>query len=100
MVGSTGAGKTTLVDGMINYVTDVSFEDDFRFTMVDLTSEEKGKESNQVLVLRLHDRIIPPRGEVWSNKVNLTSSLFIDSYFLWCLTPLSAIFQLYYDDQF
>jgi ABC-type glutathione transport system ATPase component len=51
MVGSTGAGKTTLVDGMINYVTDVSFEDDFRFTMVDLTSEEKGKESNQVLVV-------------------------------------------------
>ena len=51
MVGSTGAGKTTLVDGMLNYVTDVSFEDDFRFTMVDLTSEEKGKESNQVLVV-------------------------------------------------
>ena len=48
MVGSTGAGKTTLVDGMINYITDVSFDDDFRFTMVDLTSEEKGKENNQV----------------------------------------------------
>ena len=53
MVGATGAGKTTLVDGMINYITDVAFEDDFRFTMVDLTSEEKGKNSNQVCYCKL-----------------------------------------------
>ncbi|VDI83378.1 Hypothetical predicted protein [Mytilus galloprovincialis] len=49
MVGATGAGKTTLVDGMINFITDVALDDEFRFTMIDLTSEEKNKESNQAI---------------------------------------------------
>ncbi|XP_076104255.1 fibronectin type III domain-containing protein 3B-like isoform X2 [Mytilus galloprovincialis] len=41
LVGSTGSGKSTLIDGMINYITDVSWEDDFRFSLIDMTQDEK-----------------------------------------------------------
>ena len=48
LIGATGSGKSTLIDGMINYITGVSWEDDFRFSLVDLTEEEKKKTKNQV----------------------------------------------------
>lgn len=48
LVGATGSGKTTLVDGIVNYAMGVSFEDPFRFTLVQLEEEEK-KTDNQVL---------------------------------------------------
>ncbi|KAJ8314671.1 hypothetical protein KUTeg_006821 [Tegillarca granosa] len=44
MIGATGAGKSTLIDGMINYILDVSWEDDFRFTTIDLMEDEKNKD--------------------------------------------------------
>lgn len=47
LVGATGSGKSTLVDGIANYIMGVSFEDPFRFTMVTLEEEEK-KTHNQV----------------------------------------------------
>lgn len=47
LVGSTGSGKSTLVDGIANYITGVSFEDSFRFKMVTLEDDEK-KTHNQV----------------------------------------------------
>ena len=34
VVGATGAGKTTLINGMINYIFDVKWEDNFRFKLV------------------------------------------------------------------
>ena len=48
LVGATGTGKSTLVDGIVNYVLGVNFDDTFRFTLVDLESEEKSKVDNQV----------------------------------------------------
>jgi ABC-type lipoprotein export system ATPase subunit len=48
LVGATGSGKSTLIDGIINYITDVSWDDDFRFSLVDLTDDEKKNETNQV----------------------------------------------------
>ena len=48
LVGATGSGKTTLIDGIINYITDVSWDDDFRFSLVDLTDDEKKNHTNQV----------------------------------------------------
>lgn len=47
LVGATGSGKSTLVDGIVNYIMGVSFDDPFRFTVVTLEDEEK-KENNQV----------------------------------------------------
>ena len=47
LVGATGSGKSTLVDGIINYILGVNFEDPFRFSMVILEDDEK-KTSNQV----------------------------------------------------
>nr|XP_022289899.1 uncharacterized protein LOC111101625 isoform X3 [Crassostrea virginica] len=47
LVGATGSGKSTLVDGIINYILGINFEDPFRFTMVELEEEEK-KTSNQI----------------------------------------------------
>lgn len=48
LVGATGSGKSTLVDGIINYVMGVSFDDPFRFTLVQLEEEEK-KTHNQAI---------------------------------------------------
>lgn len=48
LVGATGSGKSTLVDGIANYIMGVSFEDPFRFTMVTLEEEEK-KTHNQAI---------------------------------------------------
>lgn len=47
LVGATGSGKSTLVDGIVNYVMGVHFEDPFRFTLIQLGDEEI---SNQVLL--------------------------------------------------
>lgn len=49
LVGATGSGKSTLVDGIVNYIMGVSFEDPFRFTMVTLEKEEQ-KMQNQVFI--------------------------------------------------
>lgn len=50
LLGATGSGKSTLVDGIINYVTGVSFYDPFRFTLVQLEEEEQ-KTHNQVYIV-------------------------------------------------
>lgn len=47
LVSATGSGKSTLVDGIVNYVMGVSFDDPFRFTLVQLEEEEK-RTHNQV----------------------------------------------------
>lgn len=51
LVGATGSGKSTLVDGIVNYIMGVSFDDPFRFTIVTFEDEEQ-KYHNQVLNFR------------------------------------------------
>lgn len=53
LVGATGSGKSTLVDGIVNYVTGVSFDDPFRFTLVQLEEEEQNTD-NQVLRFKVY----------------------------------------------
>lgn len=49
LVGATGTGKSTLVDGIVNFVLGVKWDDPFRFTVIDLEQEEKDREKNQAL---------------------------------------------------
>lgn len=48
LVGATGSGKSTLIDGFANYLFEVNWEDDFRFTLVNLEDEEKRRHKDQV----------------------------------------------------
>lgn len=57
LMGATGSGKSTLVDGIVNYVTGVNFEDPFRFTVVTLENEEMRTE-NQVHLTMLKSKFI------------------------------------------
>lgn len=48
LVGATGSGKTTLVDGIVNYVTGIRFDDPFRFTIVQPEEDNEETMINQV----------------------------------------------------
>lgn len=52
LVGARGSGKSTMVDGIINYIMGVSFVDPFRLTIATLEDEEK-KDINQVNAMKL-----------------------------------------------
>ncbi|KAL1279465.1 hypothetical protein QQF64_026138 [Cirrhinus molitorella] len=45
MIGATGAGKTTLINSMINYILGVQWEDDFRFVLIDEETQKSQAES-------------------------------------------------------
>ncbi|XP_071833385.1 uncharacterized protein [Apostichopus japonicus] len=45
VVGATGAGKTTLINGMINYVLGVDWKDNFRFQLI--FDKEEAKQRTQ-----------------------------------------------------
>lgn len=53
LVGATGSGKSTLIDGMINYIVDLAWEDDFRFSLIDITQDEKKEQGDQVTSFKL-----------------------------------------------
>ncbi|WAR30921.1 hypothetical protein MAR_033467 [Mya arenaria] len=48
LIGETGTGKSTLVNGIVNYIRGVHWDDPFRFTIIDLEDETQ-RETNQVL---------------------------------------------------
>ncbi|KAK9976533.1 hypothetical protein ABG768_021738 [Culter alburnus] len=48
MIGATGAGKTTLINSMINYILGVEWEDDFRFVLID-EGKQKSQAESQTL---------------------------------------------------
>lgn len=58
LVGATGSGKSTLVDGIVNYVLGVQFNDPVRFTLVQLEEEENNKKSQVICSMVLPINII------------------------------------------
>ncbi|XP_072574553.1 uncharacterized protein [Paramormyrops kingsleyae] len=50
VIGATGAGKSTLINGMINYILGVKWEDDFRFKLIDEGVLKSQAESQTALV--------------------------------------------------
>ena len=61
LVGATGAGKSTLINGMVNYILGVDWKDDFRFKLI---TEEGG--TSQV-----HSQTKPLRTPFPVNRVPL-----------------------------
>ncbi|XP_053384009.1 uncharacterized protein LOC123537493 [Mercenaria mercenaria] len=49
LVGATGTGKSTLVDGMINHILGVNWSDPYRLTIVDLEDDEENSDRNQAV---------------------------------------------------
>ncbi|KAI4787163.1 hypothetical protein KUCAC02_036647, partial [Chaenocephalus aceratus] len=45
LLGATGSGKSTLINGLINYIVGVEWEDDFRFKLVDEDQSRSQAES-------------------------------------------------------
>ena len=50
VVGATGAGKTTLINGMINYLFGVKWKDDFRLVLIAEDSAKSQAHSQTVLI--------------------------------------------------
>ena len=58
-MGETGAGKTTMINAMINYVLGVEFEDDFRFKLVEeeiIGGSKAHSQTQRVTAYEIHYR--------------------------------------------
>ena len=61
LVGATGAGKSTLINGIVNYIMEVGWNEDFRFKVI---SEGGGKsqsqsQTNQITAYSFHGSCLP-----------------------------------------
>ncbi|XP_012714227.2 uncharacterized protein LOC105922848 [Fundulus heteroclitus] len=58
VLGATGAGKSTLINGMINYILGVKWEDSYRFKLVDenLMKSQAHSQTSEVTVYKLNYR--------------------------------------------
>ncbi|XDV42518.1 hypothetical protein PO909_011163 [Leuciscus waleckii] len=57
VLGATGAGKSTLINGMINYILGVKWEDSYRFKLVDegqLMKSQAESQTSEVTVYKLN----------------------------------------------
>ena len=54
VVGATGAGKTTLINGMINYMFKVDWNDDFRFKLVDEIESKETQAKSQTAWINVY----------------------------------------------
>ncbi|XP_030623563.1 uncharacterized protein LOC115806842 [Chanos chanos] len=58
LLGATGSGKTTLINGMINYILGVKWEDECRFKLIDEVTNKTQAQSqtSEVTAYRIHHR--------------------------------------------
>ncbi|XP_072406441.1 uncharacterized protein [Chiloscyllium punctatum] len=58
VLGATGAGKTTLINGMVNYILGVGWEDNFRYKLIDEGTGRSQAESqtSSITAYELHYR--------------------------------------------
>ncbi|XP_005814989.1 uncharacterized protein LOC102223852 [Xiphophorus maculatus] len=58
VLGATGAGKSTLINGMINYILGVKWSDSYRFSLVDggQTKSQTHSQTSEVTVYKLNHR--------------------------------------------
>ncbi|XP_054876571.1 uncharacterized protein LOC129351647, partial [Poeciliopsis prolifica] len=58
VLGATGAGKSTLINGMINYILGVQWSDSYRFILVDdgQTKSQAHSQTSEVTVYKLNHR--------------------------------------------
>ncbi|XP_006804680.1 uncharacterized protein LOC102776635 [Neolamprologus brichardi] len=56
LMGATGAGKTTLINGMINYILGVKWEDPYRFNLVNETqsTSQAHSQTSEVTVYKIN----------------------------------------------
>lgn len=47
MLGATGTGKSTLINSLMNYIADVSYSEDHRFSIINHTDEERERTHHQ-----------------------------------------------------
>ncbi|XP_041349193.1 uncharacterized protein LOC121368522 [Gigantopelta aegis] len=47
MIGATGSGKSTLIEGMVNHILGVKWEDNFRFKIIDIMADERARHGRQ-----------------------------------------------------
>ncbi|XP_060706697.1 uncharacterized protein LOC132832633 [Hemiscyllium ocellatum] len=59
VLGATGAGKTTLINGMVNYILGVGWEDNFRYKLIDEGTGRSQAESqtSSITAYELHHRV-------------------------------------------
>ncbi|XP_063049400.1 uncharacterized protein LOC134443683 [Engraulis encrasicolus] len=56
LVGATGSGKTTLINGMINYLLGVDWEDNWRFKLIDeeTNKSQAHSQTSEVTAYQIH----------------------------------------------
>ncbi|XP_053386543.1 uncharacterized protein LOC123539300 [Mercenaria mercenaria] len=70
LIGATGTGKSTLIDGIVNYILGVNWDDPFRFTVFDLDQGTKNQALSQTEWITCYT-INPEKGSRLEYQLNI-----------------------------